>query len=184
VKHNCASGRVAYDLLVRLKNSASAGYFNQQLVLVTNDERDPRIPLHVSGRVVPGVSVAPETLLLGNVPLGEKVSKKVIVRGKAPFKILKVESDGEGFQFNMDDASSDRHIVEIVFDAKRAAGDIKQAIHITTDLGDTYRATLTAYATVVPVGTGTAERAPDQSEIRPNAASTGNASAAKTAGTN
>ena len=47
------SGRVAYDLLVRLKDSAAAGYFNEQLVLVTNDEQNPRIPMHVAGRVVP-----------------------------------------------------------------------------------------------------------------------------------
>ena len=53
------SGRVAYDLIVRMKDNAPAGYFNEQLVLVTNDGSNPRIPLHVEGRVVPEISVAP-----------------------------------------------------------------------------------------------------------------------------
>src|SRR3954453_11471618 len=35
------SGRVAYDVLVRIKDTAAAGYFNDQLVLVTNDEENP-----------------------------------------------------------------------------------------------------------------------------------------------
>jgi hypothetical protein len=144
------SGRVAYELLVRLKNSASAGYFNDQLVLVTNDEQNPRIPLHVAGRIVPEISVAPESVLLGDVARGQQVSKKVIVRGKKPFRIVSVECDEDSFQFKTDDQVSERHIVEIVFDAKSDVGNVKQTIHIATDLGDKYQTTLTIYATVVP----------------------------------
>ena len=45
--------QVPVDLLVRLKDSAPAGYFNDQLILVTNDDQNPRIPLHVAGKIVP-----------------------------------------------------------------------------------------------------------------------------------
>src|SRR5690606_9703816 len=94
-----SSGRVWYELLVRLKESASAGYFNEQLVLVTKDEQNPRIPLHISGRVVPELSVA-DSVLLGNVSQGEQVSKKVIVRGKEPFQIIDIHcDDADCFQF-------------------------------------------------------------------------------------
>src|SRR5215213_4125221 len=82
------SGRVAYDVLVRLKDTASAGYFNEQLVLVTNDEDNPRIPVYVAGRIVPQISVSPESLLLGEVTQGQQISRKIIVRGKKPFKIV------------------------------------------------------------------------------------------------
>ena len=54
------TGQVSYELLVRVKNSAAAGYFNDQLVLVTNDEEYPRIPIYVGGRIIPQISVAPE----------------------------------------------------------------------------------------------------------------------------
>ncbi|MEX2317676.1 MAG: DUF1573 domain-containing protein [Pirellulales bacterium] len=170
------ASRVAYELLVRLKKSAAAGYFTQQLVLITNDEKNPRIPLDVAGRVVPQISVAPESLLLGNVPRGEEVSKKVVVRGKTPFRILAVKCDEEGFQFKTDEESKEMHIIEIVFAPKRDAGQVKQTIHITTDMGESYRPTLTAYATVVTGATDTAERKPGDSEIRPNSASAGKAS--------
>jgi hypothetical protein len=167
------AGQVVYDLLVRLKDSAPTGYFNQQLVLVTNDERNPRIPLHVEGHVVPGISVAPEPLVLGSVPRGETVSKRVVVRGKQPFRILKVEGNDELFQFKMDDESKATHYVEVVFSPKGDVGQVKQAIKIVTDKGESYHATLTAYATVVDSATGTAEREPTSAEVRRSAASAG-----------
>lgn len=160
------SGRVAYDLLVRVKDSAKAGYFNDQLVLVTNDARNPRIPLHIAGRIVPQISVAPESVLMGEVTEGKQVTKKVIVRGKKPFRILSVApSDGAvdqaSFQFKTDDQPSERHIVEITFDANRQPGDVKEAIRIETDLGEALGATLTAYATVVPA----VESSPSPSDV-------------------
>ncbi len=143
------SGRAAYEIVVRLKDTASAGYINDNLILVTNDERNPRIPIHVSGRVVPAISVAPESVLLGDVVFGNQVSKKVIVRGKKPFRIVSIKCDEDSFQFNVDDQPKERHVVEIVFDAKKDVGTVKQLIRITTDLGETFETTLTAYATVV-----------------------------------
>jgi Protein of unknown function (DUF1573) len=146
-----ASSRATYDLLVRLKDSAPAGYFNEQLVLVTNDEQNPRIPIHISGRVVPAISVAPEPLLLGNVVHGTQVSKKVLVRAKQPFRIVSVQcSDEECFQFKAGQEASERHVVEIIFTAKKNPGAVKQTIHVATDLGEDLQATLTAYANVVP----------------------------------
>lgn len=145
------TGRVAYDLLVRLKDSAAAGYFNEQLVLVTNDELNPRIPIYVSGRVVPQISVSPESLLFNSVTEGQTVTKKCLVRGKTPFKIVAIKCDDEAcIQCSTDDQASDRHIVEVRFHANTEAGDVKIPIYITTDLGEKFSAMLTAYATIVP----------------------------------
>jgi hypothetical protein len=168
------SGRVGYELLVRLKESAAAGYFNEQLVLVTNDDQNPRIPIHVAGRIIPQISVAPESVLLGDVTLGGQVSKKVIVRGKKPFRILSVECAEDSFQFKVDDRASALHVVEIVFDAKKDVGNVKQAIHIATDLGEEFRTTFTAYANVLPGRTEPDTKDPD-AEPKPEEGSTAGA---------
>jgi hypothetical protein len=145
------TGRVAYELLVRVKDSANAGYFNEQLVLVTNDEENPRVPIYVGGRVVPQISVSPESLMLGNVTHGQQISKKILVRGKSPFKILSIQSDDDAsLQFKIDGEASARHIVEVTFSATKDAGDVKIPIRIATNLGDKFQASLTAYATIVP----------------------------------
>ena len=100
------SGRVSYELLVRMKDTAPAGYFNEQLVLVTNDSSNPRIPMHVEGRVIPQISVAPEALRFGDVTMGATIPMKVLVRGKKPFKITSVESPSGAFEFKTDEDSS------------------------------------------------------------------------------
>ena len=121
------------------------------------DDSDPRIPIQVEGRIVPEISAAPEPLVLGDVALGQQVSKKVIVRGKKPFKIVSVDCpEDSSFQFKTDDKSSDRHVVEIVFDPKGNPGKVKQTIHITTDLGNSFGASVTAYATVTAPAATTA----------------------------
>lgn len=141
---------VSYELLVRMKDNAPAGYFNEQLVLVTNDGSNPRIPMHVEGRVIPQISVAPEALRFGDVTMGASVPKKVLVRGRKPFKITSVESESGAFEFKTDEESKPTHTVEIVFAGGENPGPVKETIHITTDLGETFDASLTAYATVVP----------------------------------
>jgi hypothetical protein len=174
-------GQIAYDLLVRLKDTAPAGYFNQQLVLVTNDERNVRIPLHVEGRIVPGISVAPEPLVLGSVLRGEAVTKRIIVRGKQPFRILKIEGNEELFQFKTNDAPNQTHIVDITFAANRAAGEVKESFHIVTDMGEKFQATLTAYATITSATAEVPQRG-NGGETRSNAAATSGASRASVVG--
>jgi hypothetical protein len=172
------TGRISYELLVRLKDTAPAGYLNEQLVIVTNDPQSPRIPLHITGRVVPEIFVA-ESVLLGEVARGDRVSKKVVVRGKRPFRITSIQSGDENrFQFKTDDQSSERHVVEIIFNAADDLGTVKQPISIATDLGEKHQVTLTAYATVVPGQT--TEPVPVKPDALVEAGTAGAASAAPT----
>jgi hypothetical protein len=148
------TGLVSYQLLVRLKDSAPAGRFNEQLVLVTNDSENPRIPIYVTGNVVPQISVSPESITLDSVRKGEDVSRKFLVRGKSPFKITSIQCDDEqSFSFKTDDKASDRHVVEVKFVAKKEAGEIKEPIRIATDLGEKFQASLMAYVTILPSDT-------------------------------
>lgn len=177
------SGRVSYDLLVRLKNSAAAGYFNEQLVLVTNDDENPRIPIYVGGHVVPQISVAPESLFLGDIAHGQQISKKIIVRGKSPFRITSVQCDDEdSFQFKTDNQASDHHIIEITFNAKKDAGNVKEAIRIATDLGDKFHVGLTAYATIVPAASNTTAKDSPSADAADTTGAAGTADAAGGAG--
>lgn len=143
------TGRVSYQLLVRLKDTAPAGYFNEQLVLVTNDSENPRIPIYVTGKVTPQIAVRPEQITLGSIKKGQEVSKRFLVSGKSPFKITSIQCDDEQcFSFKTDDQSSDHHIVDVKFVANKNAGDIKEPIRIATDLGNKFQTSVMAYATI------------------------------------
>ncbi len=121
---------------------------------------------------MPQISVSPEPVVLGDVAHGEHVSTKVIIRGQKPFKIVSFDCSEDSFQFKTDDESSKMHIVEIVFDAKKDVGKVKEKVHVTTDLGTSYEVTLTAYATVVAPKADPAAPKTDATTTTPPAAST------------
>jgi hypothetical protein len=160
-----SSNRVGYDLTIRLKDTAPPGPITNQLIIVTNDSRNPRIPLPVEGRVRSAISVAPDALALGNVRQGDSVSKRVIVRGKEPFRILELSCDDDRFSFSAPESAGQRHIVTVTFAPKADLGPVERAIHIRTDVGQKSAVTLTAYATVTPGDSASAP--PDSSEAAP-----------------
>lgn len=144
------AGRVDYDLIVRLDESAPAGYFSDQLIVVTNDRNSSRIPLDVEGTIVPEISVSPNQLVLGEVQPGEEVTKRIVVKGKQPFRITSLDCEDDCFEFQADDEPKRVHVVTVTFRADQEPGKVQQSIRIATDRGEHIGATLDAYAEVVP----------------------------------
>jgi hypothetical protein len=144
-------GRVAYNLVVRLKENLPAGYVKDQLTVVTNDSRpeNQRIPLFVSGHVRPEFSVTPSQLVLGEMAPGTHVTKKIVVRGREPFKIVDVDCGEDCFDFKKDSEEAKKiHFVDVTFTAGEQPGKLQTPIRIVTDR-ENRGATLTASATVV-----------------------------------
>ena len=145
------SNKVSYSLLVRLKGNVPPGYLKDRLTVVTNDRSasSQRIPLFVEGRIIPEISVTPETLVLGDVVPGKPVVRKVVVRGKKPFKILDVNCSDDCFTFKKDDASKVLHLVEITYRPENKPGKVKLPIRITTDRGANRGATIMVSAHII-----------------------------------
>jgi hypothetical protein len=146
-----ANGKVTYNLLVRLKGNVPAGYVKDQLTVVTNDSRpeNQRIPLIVSGHVRPEFSVTPAQLVLGEIPPGTHVTRKIVVRGKEPFKILDVNCGENCFDFKKDtDEPRKVHFVEVTLNAGEQPGKLQTPIHIVTDR-ENHGATCVASATII-----------------------------------
>jgi hypothetical protein len=155
VQRDRNSGRVSYDLLVRLKDTAPAGNLRDQLVIVTNDKSEQRIPVLIEGKVVPVISVAPNSVVFGEVAQGNEVSKKVLVRGKKPFRIVDISCDDESLKFQTPSESATRHIVDFQFAANGKPGKVEDKVNIVTDLGENYGAHCNVYATILPPATAT-----------------------------
>lgn len=135
---NRGRGRTAYKLFVRLDENVPAGYFNDPLMLVTNDRRSPQIPLEVNGVVEPGISISPASLFLGVLSPGEKVTKQFVVRGKTPFRIISVTADGGRFEFDAppEDVAKPLHLIPVTFIAGPNQGKVVRKIRIETDLDE------------------------------------------------
>ena len=141
--------KVKYVMHVWLNESHPAGYINDQLTLVTDDGESSAIPISVEGRVVPSLTVSPASLFLGVVPAGQQVSKRLVVRGPRPFRIVDVTCDDGCFQFSCPEGARTLHFLPVVFTASSEPGKVVKSIEIQTDIGDGAAASCVATATVV-----------------------------------
>ena len=144
-----APGKIVYDLLVRLTKDAPVGYIKDQLVLVTNDPRAAELPVDLEGRVISDITISPSQLFIGVVHPGQKVTKKLVVRGKKPFKIIDVKCPDKSFEIDAPKDARAVHLIPVVFTAGDDPGRIAQKISILTDQGDNVVQAFTAFAEIV-----------------------------------
>lgn len=142
------NGRVGYEMRVRMSDDAPEGHLNDELVLITNDQKMERIPFIARGRVVSGVTVSPTALSLGVLKPGERVTKQLFVRSDREFSITKVFCEGDCLTFRNPVGAKTRHFVPVTFTAGDEPGDLQMTIHIQTDLGRGTEVTCVATASV------------------------------------
>jgi hypothetical protein len=155
-----APGMINYELLVRMTADAPVGYVKDQLILVTNDPRGRELPVDMQGRVISDITIAPSPLFMGVVKPGQTVTKKLVVRGKRPFKIIDVNCPNKAFEVEgLSDDAKAVHLIPVIFTAGDDPGRVAQKISITTDQGGVAQA-FTAFAEVVPTGDDAATDTP------------------------
>ncbi len=152
-----------YDLTVRLKPEAPAGYVNGQLILVTNDPRASEIPMDVEGRVVAAVTVSPQLLALGVLKQGEMVTKNLVVRANRPFRVTGVECSDDGVDCRYGSRTAAVQILPVTFRAGTQTGRIERLLRIATDLGENSVPGVTLQVTVEPP----VEQASAESAVEP-----------------
>ena len=143
--------RVSYELSARLDKDTPAGYIKDHLILSTNDQRSAQIPVLVEGLILPEIMVSPASLFFGAVPKGQKVTKRLVVRGKTPFRVTSITSDCDCLQFDVSTGETPKplHLIPVTFTARDQPGRVAASIRIQTDRGNT-ASILPTYSVVVP----------------------------------
>ena len=127
--------QVWYELRVRLTPTASPGYLKDHVILVTNDPNAAEIPVAVEGQVQPRVTLSPESLFLGIMRPGEKVTKQLVVRAKEPFRVTSVSGDPTSFEFAQPSGEAKLlHLIPVTFVAGAEWGKVVKTVHIQTDV--------------------------------------------------
>ena len=140
--------KTSYELTVRLTPDAPVGYIKDQLILVTNNPRAAELPVDLEGRVVSDITISPSQLFIGVVQPGQKVTKKLVVRGKKPFRIVDVQCADKSFEIEPPKEARAVHLIPVVFTAGDDPGRIAQKISIMTDQGDNVVQAFTAFAEI------------------------------------
>jgi hypothetical protein len=131
-------GQVGYRLTVKLKPAAAPGDLKQYVYLKTNDPAGSLVPVLVEARVQAAVTVSPERLTLGGVKAGDALTRRVVVRGAKPFRIVGVEGLGEGVSLGAEPAAAAAEVQTVTFKCQfEKPGDIHRELKIKTDLQET-----------------------------------------------
>ncbi len=140
--------RIKYRLQVTLEGEAPAGFWEVPLRVVVNDRRR-EFPVLVQAKVRASVVVSPSPLFVGVVKPGKQASKRLVVRGPKPFRILNIQCSDQCFQFQVDDKPKTLHLITVTFQGEEP-GKYQGTIHIETDLGPGAVPDVPAYARVRP----------------------------------
>ncbi len=141
------NGRVNYEIAVTVREDAPTGFFQDEVLVLTNDRSMPRVPLRVAGTVESGLSISPQAIALGSLKPGQSVTQKMILLGRQPFTIASIEAEGWQIEFSPATEAKKTHILMPKFTPSAdVSGPIKSTILITTSGGEavTAKALLTA----------------------------------------
>lgn len=134
------TGGIGYVMDVRLKETAPAGPFNDQIVLVTNDTEFNLVTVPVRGKIVPPL-VMPVSVDLGTISPESVVSRRIVIKGKNPFEIKDIVCSDERFEFTVPTGMKIAHIVPVQFKADGKEGAFKKIVKVVTSLQEDNTAT-------------------------------------------
>ncbi len=139
VETSRSEGRATYSLQVTLKDTAPSGHIRDHLLLVTDDKntRASKVPVPVEGEVAPAISVSPSALSGVVVDAGGSVTERLIVQGKAPFRIVSATCQDERLKCTVVERNKTLSQVNVTFTPGEQTGKLEQIIRIETDLAGT-----------------------------------------------
>ena len=161
---------VEYELLVKLVGTAPLGPLLDQLVLETDDLNNPTIPVLVDGNVEADLQVTPNVVQFGQLKPGVPKIVKIIVKGRKPFRIEKVECDSsrECYGVALPPVNQTVHVVSLTITPPDEPGELKEAFTVTIagrQATLAFQAIGTIQATTKPADTGPA---PDTKDSPPS----------------
>lgn len=143
-------GRINYDLTVTLAPDAPEGFFQDEITVITNDSKMPRVPLRVTGRVESILTVTPASIAAGTVEPGQPLVKRVVIIAKEPVAITGMTADDWDITLPESTDTKKSHILSPTFTyTASATGPVTSEITIQTDR-DNLQKTFTLNATITP----------------------------------
>ena len=129
------NGRVDYDIIVTLAATAPPGAIREQLTVITDDQNSPQVPLLVEATVEADFTVTPSIVSLGLMKPGEAKTFTVVVKGRQPFQIDKVECESEGglFKVRLPQSAAQVHVLPMTITAPDKPGDLSEEFSITVN---------------------------------------------------
>jgi hypothetical protein len=142
-------GQIGYRITVAARADAPVGAVKNELFLKTNDPETPLVAIPVEGTVQASLSVAPNPVPLGNLKVGDTVTKMVVMRGNKPFRVVSVEGQKDGVVAELPTAAKEVQIIKVKCQPTKT-GDVICQLRFKTDLDQESTVTVKVEGNVVP----------------------------------
>lgn len=125
------NGLVNYELVVTLKPEMPLGGVLDQITLVTDDVNNPQIPVLVEAKIEADIVAA--DLQFGSVTAGQTKTMNVIIRGRKPIKIEKIErtKSDESFKVKSPQTTATVHSLPLTFIPPNEPGPFEEEFFVT-----------------------------------------------------
>ncbi len=127
--------RVEYAMRARIKETAAPGIVRGELLVIAHDgQQELRFPVQFNGKVSSPLEVSPHVLDLETLQPGSSISKRIVLRGEEPFKVVDAQSACPQISVHCSADSKKVHVVEVTYVAAEQAGPQEMQIRFVTDL--------------------------------------------------
>ena len=138
--------QIKYDMDVRIKKTAPAGYVQGELIIVGEEYgRRSDIPIKFSAKVASVIQISPDILTISTDQNGGVVEKKIVIKADKPFKISDVKCVNPSFSVSADPEKSRKvHFVSVSYSVDQTPGKYEYDLEFVTDLNNETIATVKA----------------------------------------
>lgn len=129
------NGRVDYDVVVTLAPNTPPSALREQLTVVTDDQNSPHVPLLVEASVEADVVVTPSIVSLGVMKPGEAKQFNIVIKGRQPFQIDKIECDSDTgiFKVRLPQNAAQVHVLPMTITAPDKPGNLSEEFTVTVN---------------------------------------------------
>lgn len=129
------NGRIDYDIVVTLAPNTPPSAIREQLTVVTDDLNSPHVPLLVEATVEADVVVTPAIVSLGVMKPGEAKQFNIVIKGRQPFQIDKIECDSDSglFKVRLPQNAAQVHVLPMTITAPDQPGNLSEEFTVTVN---------------------------------------------------
>jgi hypothetical protein len=142
--------QVVYQLAATLRGDAPVGKWYTDVWLRTNNPTLPQVRVPLTVEIESALSVSPEAVTLGPVPVRGESERRVIVRGARPFRIIGVQgTDGQLVIRDSTAQSKPVHVLTVKLKPSQP-GEVARTVRLLTDLPEDGNIDFQVSAVVTP----------------------------------
>lgn len=141
-------GSIQYQVGVTVTDKAPKGFFQDEIVVTTNDNAMPRVPFPISGYVESALSISPQSIALGSLKPGQSVIQRLGIKGRLPFVVESIRAKGWEVEFKPSTTPRTAHLIMAEFTPTGVVGPQNVEVEIKTSGNSNATATATLIAEV------------------------------------